>query len=204
MAIVNKKLLEQSNLIDNYIYIYHLHTDKADEGTWCLIPVYPESLTDSLQSSFSSQNALSRTAPVYSYSYSGPRTVQFTFNLHRDLMDDMNYNRSNMKVAIGDDYVDTLIKNLQSIALPNYNAKGKEVEPPMVAVRIGEELFIKGVVASGITVSYGKPILSNNKYAQVSISFTVSEIDPIDANTVAQYGSFRYLTKTFKDGIYKV
>ena len=186
----------EERLIDNYIYLYH-----TDE--WVLIPVYPDQISDSMSTSFNSTNALSRSAPVFSYSNSGPRTVQINIDLHRDMMDEVNYSKANLRVEIGDDYVDTIIKRLQSIALPRYQASSKSVVPPMVAIRFGDEVFIKGVVNSNITVTYKKPILSNNKYAVVSINFNVLEVDPYDADSVSQMGSFRGLTRTFKNGIYK-
>ena len=58
----------------------------------------------------------------------------------------VNYGRSNINVALGDDYVDTIIKNLQACALPSYKAASKMVNPPSVAVRFGNEIFIKGIV----------------------------------------------------------
>lgn len=184
------------NLIDNYIYLFH-----TDE--FVLIPTYPDSIQDRMPSRFSETNALSRSAPVFSYSYSGPRMVQISLNLHRDMMEAINYNSSNMIIEdLDDDYVDTLIKKLQSIALPKYTATSKSVIPPMIAVRFGNEIFIKGVVNDAIAVTYEKPILDNNKYAQVTISFTVSEIDPYDAESVQEQGSFRGLTRSFKNGIY--
>ena len=184
------------NLIDNYIYLFH-----TDE--FVLIPTYPDSIQDRMQSRFSETNALSRSAPVFSYSNSGPRTVQISLNLHRDMMEAINYNSSNMIIEdLDDDYVDTLIKKLQSIALPKYTATSKSVIPPMIAVRFGNEIFIKGVVNDTIAVTYEKPILENNKYAQVTISFNVSEIDPYDAESVQEQGSFRGLTRSFKNGVY--
>lgn len=184
------------NLIDNYIYLFH-----TDE--YILIPTYPDSIQDSMRSSFSETNALSRSAPVFSYSNSGPRRVQVSLNLHRDMMEAINYNSSNMIIEdLDDDYVDTLIKKLQSIVLPKYTATSKSVIPPMIAVRFGNEIFIKGVVNDTLSVTYEKPILENNKYAQVSISFIVSEIDPYDAESVQEQGSFRGLTRTFKNGVY--
>ncbi len=190
-------------LIDNYIYLHHLpNKNNQEEGTYVILPVYPDTLTDSMGSTFAQQNPLSRTAPIFAWINSGPRTLQVTLPLHRDLMDDLNYGVSNIKVDIGDDYVDTIIKQLQAIALPSFNATAKSIEPPMVTLRFGDEIFITGVVTSGITVTYGKPILSNNKYAQVSIAFTISEITPFDAQSVAQQGSFRGMTRTFKKGIY--
>lgn len=184
------------DLIDNYIYLYHL-------DTYVIIPSYPDTIMDSMGSTFKQQNALSRSAPVFAYSNSGPRTVRISLDLHRDMLDNVNYNKSNLKVELGDDYVDTLIKQLQAIAVPKYVASSKSVLPPMVAVRFGNEIFIKGVINGSIDVTYTKPILDNSKYAQVTIGFTVSEVDPYDAESIADAGSFRGLTRTFKGGIYK-
>ena len=193
---------QQMKLIDNYIYFYHL--DK-----YCIIPMYPESITDSMSTTFQPTNALSRTAPVFSYINSGPRTVNIELDLHRDLMNDVNINnQSALKaevVEIGDVYVDVLLKYLQSVALPRYetySAGSKSVIPPMVAIRFGNDIFIKGVVNSSVSVMYKKPILYNNKYAWAHVNFTVYETDPYSADDVVADGSFRGISKTFKDGIY--
>ena len=187
------------SLPECYIYLYH-----TDE--YLILPQYPESISDSLNSSFTQQNALARTAPVFAYSNSGPRTINVELRLHRDMMTAFNkgvsnvrYNKSDDIVFdINDDYVDILIKKLQSIALPKYQSNQKMVTPPMVAIRFGNDIFIKGVVASGgVTVSYNLPLLDNNKYAQVGIAFTVSEIDPYDADSVGREGSFRGITNTY-------
>lgn len=181
-------------VIENYMYLYH--TD-----TWIYLPMYPDQVQDSMRVSFQETNALSRTAPVLSYNNSGPRTVQFNLSLHRDMFNEVNMNYSNLKVKIGDDYVDTMIKQLQAIALPKYQATSKSVVPPMVAVRFGDDIFVKGVVNSQVAVTYKKPILSNGKYAAIDIAFTITEVDPYDADSVSQAGSFRGLTRTFKNGI---
>ena len=189
----------QYNLPECYIYLYH-----TDE--YLILPQYPESINDQLNSSFNSQNALSRTAPVFSYNNSGPRTVQVSLKLHRDMMNDVNVGNTHVKINngndiiydINDDYVDLLIKKLQSIALPRYNTTSKLVNPPKVAIRFGDEIFIKGVVDGGITINYELPLLANRKYAQVSISFTVSETQPYDADSVGRLGSFRGLTSGLK------
>ena len=178
--------------ITNYIYLYH--TDK-----FIIIPEYPESITDNMGSTFNQTTALSRSAPVFTYANSGPRSVTFSLELHRDMVNDLNITAGNTNlksnvVSQTDDYVDILIKELQSIALPRYNVNNRAVIPPRVAVRFGNELFISGVVNSTITCTYSKPILSNGKYAKVSIGFTVSEYDPYDATLVSQLGSFRGIT----------
>ena len=178
--------------VTNYIYLYH--TDK-----FIIIPEYPESITDNMTLTFNQTQALSRSAPVFTYAYSGPRSVTFNLELHRDMVNDLNITAGNTNlksnvVSQTDDYVDTLIKELQSIALPRYNVNNRAVIPPRVAVRFGNELFISGVVTSNISCVYNKPILSNGKYAKVSITFTVSEYDPYDATLVSQLGSFRGIT----------
>ena len=178
--------------VTNYIYLYH--TDK-----FIIIPEYPDNITDNMGSTFNQTTALSRSAPVFTYANSGPRTVTFNLELHRDMVNDLNITAGNTNlksnvVSQTDDYVDTLIKELQSIALPRYNVNNSAVVPPRVAVRFGNELFISGVVNSTISCTYSKPILSNGKYAKVSISFTVYEYDPYDATLVSQLGSFRGIT----------
>ena len=193
-------------LLDCYIYLYHTNE-------YFILPQYPESISDATQSTFASENVLARTAPVFAYSNSGPRTVQVSLNLHRDLLNDLNKGNSSIKltdlsytersgskvpiVMDTDDYVDILIKKLQAIILPRYNASNSEVEPPRVAVRFGDEIFIKGVINGGLTLNYKLPLIEVNgvkKYAQCDLSFTVSETDPFDADSVGKLGSFRGLT----------
>lgn len=190
-------------ILNAYIYLYHL--DK-----FCVLPDYPESIQDNMPTEFNSTNALARTAPVFSYKHSGPRTVQVSLKMHRDLMNDINIGVSNLKDNVvdfsGKDYIDVLVKYLQASSMPKYNeysSGSKMVIPPMVALRFGNSIFIKGVITSGISVTYSKPILIDDKYALVDVSFTVSEVDPYEAESVAELGSFRGITRTFKDGIYK-
>ena len=180
----------------NYIYLYH--TD-----TYLMLPTFPETIIDNLTSTFAQTNALSRSAPIFTYSYSGPRSIDFQFQFHRDMFEQSNnYGLSNAKLEVGQDYFDYLIANLQSAALPRYTTSSKSVVPPLVAVRIGESdsIFIKGVVSSGVSVSYSGPMSRDGKYMMVSVGFTVSEVDPYDADTVAQLGSFRGITKAFREG----
>lgn len=188
--------LSKFNMIDNYIYLYHIKQ-------FIIIPTVPDSLTDSLSVSFNKSTPMSRSAPIYSYSDSGPRSLQVNLDLHRDLMTEINYGVSNAVLETGDDYVDTLIKQIQAAALPNYGSSQKLVDPPMVAVRFGTEVFIKGVITDGVSVTYQLPYLETDKYAHVSVSFTVEEVDPYDAKTVMQTGSFRGLDPTLERNIWK-
>jgi hypothetical protein len=184
-------------LTNNYIYISHM-----DDGyKYWRLPTEPDNISDSMQSTFQQTSALGRSAPIFTYSGSGPRSVTVTLNLHRDMMDDINMGNVSPTFLEGDDYIDSLIRALQAISLPQYTAQNNVVEPPIVALRFGNEIFIRGVVDTAIAVTYTKPILNNDKYARVDISFSISEIDPYDAPTVFKNGSFRGLVATMKQGM---
>ena len=178
-------------------YIYFYHTDE-----YFILPEYPEQVSDHMQSQFAQQNALARTAPVMSYSSSGPRSVQFSIKFHRDLMNQINTQGSNVHIdsdegiitSVTDDYIDLLVKKLQSLSVPKFDATQKMVQPPRVAVRFGNEIFVKGVVQGGVGVDYMLPLLANGKYAQAAISFNIIEVVPYDAETIGKLGSFRGLT----------
>lgn len=183
-------------LPDCYLYISHLDEDFQ---FWQL-PGYPESVTDSMAVNFSPNTALGRTAPVYTFSNSGPRTIAVSLRFHRDMFEEIN--QRNKMGWSGDDQVENFIRAIQSIAVPKYNLSNKAIEPPLVAVRFGREVFIKGIVSGNVSVKYELPILVNEKYAGIEISFTITEVDPYDATTVFQNGSFRGLTATLRKGMH--
>ena len=183
-------------LPDCYIYISHL--DLPEESKYWQLPAYPDEVTDNMESSFPTTTALGRSAPVYTFSHSGPRTINITLNFHRDMFEEMP---TNVQPKEDEDKAESFIHAMQAIAVPKYNLSNKAIEPPLVAIRLGQEVFIKGVVTSGINVTFGKPILVNEKYATIKISFTISEVDPYDSTTVFQNGSFRGVVKTLKTGM---
>ena len=188
--------LHQYPMIDNYIYLYHI--DK-----FLVLPTYAEQLQDSISITFSHETPLGRSAPIYSFSNSGPRKIQFSFKLHRDLFYTLNYKVSNLNLEMNDDYVDIFIRLIQAAALPSYSTATKMVNPPMVAVRLGDEIFIKGIIDNYVGVTYGLPILRTNKYANVEVNFGVSEIEPFDAESVVNYGSFRGLNETLEGPVWR-
>ena len=184
------------NLITNYIYLYHT-------GQFIILPSYPDSITDDLSANFNSENVMLRSAPIFAYSNSGPRNIQITIELQRDIISQLNFGKSNLAVEIGDDSVDTIIKQLQSIALPRYNGDTKLVDPPLVAVRFGNDIFIKGVVVGGISTTLKKPILEGEKYAHVTLTFNVKEVAPYDALSVQENGLLRGLNTTLERKLYR-
>lgn len=192
-------MMEQTKyqMIDNYIYLYH--TD-----TLIIIPAYSaDAINDSMQVKFADSTPLARSAPIWSYSGSGPRSLTVAFKLHRDMMTQINIQNTKANVELNDDYVDLMIKQVQAAALPAYAASKKMVNPPIVALRLGEDIFIKGIISGAVSVSYEPPILTNGKYANVMIGFSINEIDPYDAESVMKYGSFRGLSTSLERRVWK-
>lgn len=179
---VNKKIYRS---IDNYIYLYHTNT-------LIILPGFPEDVQDSNSASFATSTALGRSAPIFSYTGSGPRTVSVQLNVHRESVNLMNYTHGNTELFDpGDDYVDVLVKQLQAAALPTYAASEKMVDPPLVACRFGEDIFIKGVINGQVGISYAPPLLRTGKLACIQVGFQVQEVDAYDAIMVSQIGSYR-------------
>ena len=76
------------NMIENYLYIYHIgyNQETGQTGQFVILPTYPETITDTLNSSFAETSPLSRSAPIFSYQSSGPRKVSLELKFHRDMM----------------------------------------------------------------------------------------------------------------------
>jgi len=55
-------------IISNYIYLYHTQQ-------YIVLPSFPDSITNSNMASFNATSPMLRSAPIYSYSHSGPRTI---------------------------------------------------------------------------------------------------------------------------------
>ena len=216
--------MKYSAMIDNYVYLHH--TD-----TMIILPTFPETITDSTAVSFSATNILTRSAPIYSYSSSGPRSIDISLKLHRDMMHSINVQGSTLKNWTAEygniqrgDYLELLIKQLQAAALPRYGAAEKMVDPPLVTVRFGDEVYCTGVVEGSVSITYSGPILGNaiydeagnvqydaagnrlignGKYAEAAIQFHVQEVDPYDAEAVMLYGSLRGVRSTLDRNEFK-
>lgn len=183
-------------MIDNYIYLYHTKT-------LVIIPTYPNSISDTMSASFNPSTPLARSAPIYSYSSSGPRSFQVELNLHRDMLNNVNTDTVLNVDNVDEDYVDILVNQLRAVVLPRYAASEKLVDPPVIAVKFGSDFFCKGIVNNSLSITYSGPILTNNKYALITISFTITEIDPYDAESVMTLGGYRGLSTTLEKDIYK-
>ncbi len=171
------------NLIENYIYFYHL--DKV-----CILPLYPESVSESISANFNTTSILGRSAPLFTYANSGPRTQTISIDLHREMLYGVNITNSTFIENINTDTViEELIKTMQAAVLPKYTNITKTINPPIVAMRLGDELFIKGIIRN-VSTTFRKPIV-NNKYQLCTISFTIEEFEPYDAEAVKTIGFYR-------------
>ena len=194
---LNIQLTKPFNMIDNYVYLYHTDTLIA-------LPLYPEQISDTMQISYTPSMPLSRSAPIYSYSHSGPRSMSLQLPLHRDMMNQINVSTSRLNIPelSDEDYVDLMIRQLQAAAVPKYAASEKMVNPPMVAVRFGNCIFCKGIVDGNVNVIHSGPILTYDKYALATVEFTVTEVDPYDADVILLEGGMRGLRTTLENRVH--
>lgn len=167
--------------INNYIYLYHL--DK-----FFIIPTYPEQLQDSSQANFSEESILGRSAPIYSFSNSGPRTLNVTLKMHRELTSQVN--------GQADDIVDELTNALQAAVVPDYQIGSKMVNPPLVAVSFGSDVYIKGIIRGAVTITRDLPIIMDDKFAIINIGFSVTETTPFSGRDLLKVGSWRLAGRT--------
>ena len=74
------------------------------------------------------------------------------------------------------------------------------VNPPFVAVRIGDQIFIKGIM-SNAQLSYQLPLIETRhgkKYAIADLTFTINETEAYTASYIAEHGSFRGLSASLE------
>jgi hypothetical protein len=103
-----------------------------------------------MQSNFAQTNALGRTAPVYTFSNSGPRTVQIGLPLHRDIMDEVNIGISNVFLGEGEDYIDNLLKFFTPTVF-NIKYRIKSINPNTI-VKINNTITVGSIVAIAIDI----------------------------------------------------
>jgi hypothetical protein len=171
-------------LIENYIYFHHL-------GEGIILPQYPEDVTDTMSASFSQTNILGRSAPIFTYGGSGPRVVSFTMKLHRDMLNDVNITNKTFlgKTIDAEETINELINITEASVLPKYTDATKAVNPPIISVRIGKDIYIKGVCTQTSHTFYGP--IRNEHYLQCDISLSIQEYDAYDAELAKTLGKYR-------------
>jgi hypothetical protein len=127
------------------------------EYTRYYFPCYPESYTDNHSVSVNAQNILGRSEPFQIYSNTGPRTVNVSFKMHRE----MNHITP----------IDTLVAAIQSAIYPREEGS----LPPRVKLTLGNNCYIEGLIPSGVDVTWSEVINKNSQYNMVDLSFSVVE-----------------------------
>lgn len=192
--------------IESYIYIYHMNLKFN-------LPVVPESIQDSMPISFNSEPVLARSAPQVTFSSAGPRSQRVSIKIHRQLfcIENEELDKAARKIKITDpltgklidtpakDAADILIDALTSISLPKYTDALKAIVPPSVLVRFGNESCIRGVPSSFSKSSSGV-WLKNGKMAEVTLDFTVTEVEPYSAQFTAVNGTLRGISTDLQRG----
>lgn len=164
---------------------YNNYIHNHSTGATYYLP-YPDTLNDSMAVSYTPVTILSRSAPVYVWTNSGPRTVSVEFNLHRDMDND--------SVIIGltkrQFTVNKFLDEIQSLSLPSYSNSGV-ITAPQISMRIGSKCFITGVLTSAPQVNYNKPLNKDGEYQQATVSLAISEVGAYDADIVRSVGNYR-------------
>ena len=148
------------------------------------MPCYPETIEDGTQANYSTTELLGRSEPFLIYNNTSGREISFTFNMHREMTNN-------------EDEIDRIVKVIESGVYPKY---GSDIAPQKVEVKIGNQIYISGVMKNERT-SWSGPIDINkdrngnayNKYNVVSVTFTVAEStnNPKSAADIVRMGGYR-------------
>ena len=158
----------------NYIIAHHLD-DKVYR-----IPMYPTEVSDTLNSIYQETQIIARSAPLQSWISSGPRTLSFSIEVHRDLdYDGLTQEQINNGITLGD--INKLIDEYQALTLPNYSSP-MLVIPPKITIRIGTKLRITGI--PDISYVNKLPVDKEGVYQAGVFTFSVKEIEPYEAKSV--------------------
>ena len=165
------KIFQADKLKATSQFTAHTVGESAIDKCWITIdniryyfPCYPESYSDNYSANISSVNVLGRSEPFQIYNNGGPRKVDVSFEIHREM-----YLR-------GRTYLDELVKALHSASFP----KGDDSILPKVTFAIinktgGYQCYIHGLIDGGASVQWKGPINEWGTYNMVSLSFSVIE-----------------------------
>lgn len=139
------------------------------------LPVYPNTISDSNQASFSPTTPLGRSVSYQSYTTSS-RSVSFTLDLHEELCSDYTYVRR-------------LVSAIESACYPEYS-QSKYVMPPEIYFKLGESTSIRGILTS-VSAQWDAPII-DNKLVKCTLSVSITETTgPYSQSMIKAYGGNR-------------
>ena len=170
---------------------FSTYTDSIAGYAAMYFPCYPDSVSDSNQASYTPISILGRSEPFQYYTGSGPRTVSVKFALHSDMWDDI-------------DYIYKLVAFIEACCYPRY---GSAIAATKVIFHAAQNVHICGIM-TGVNTEYSGPVLDMEpgpdgtyngsdmrvpKYAQVDISFNITEVtgNPPSFNDIVKQGGNR-------------
>lgn len=127
------------------------------------IPTWPEGVKDSIGVSWSQEMTTNNHyEPVNTFKNSGPRVVSCTFKLHRA-----------MWTGDESDDCEQLVSLMESACYPDYDTQASE--PPECCLIVGNSVQIVGIMTS-FEKTYQGPISEANKYDEVIVSISITEV----------------------------
>ena len=142
------------------------------------IPAYPEELQDGVVGNYTAMpDLLYQYEPWLIYTGSGPRSLTFTFDLHRDMWSGDH----------ADGSLNNLVRFLQASCYPRYT--GSAVYSDTVYFYLKGELLIAGKMLE-VAPKWDGPLLDDGFYAMCHLSFTIKEQSTrtLDYDTVRNMG----------------
>lgn len=141
---------------------YIINKNLSSNSTGYLVPILfsPDNYSENLSSTYDQQNIPGRSAPVISYSYTGARQVNVSFNVYADHLPQGYYNLS------------TYINAIKALEYPNYS-NGIVTAPSSQLNLPG--LSIDGVCSS-VSIEYKTDRFKNNSPTAAVISLTFIEV----------------------------
>lgn len=144
------------------------------------LPCYPEEISNTVEGIWATQSILGRTGTINAFTGTSDISVNFSFDLHREMPIQVNTD-PNEKRKTPYDNVDKVIRYIKSGCYPKYGAGS--LTPPYVVWKFGQTI-ISGRLKS-VSDVWKKPIV--NKLYQVctlSISMESATVGIASANGV--------------------
>ena len=135
------------------------------------IPAYPEEISDSRSADYTTMpDLLYQYEPWQMYQGSGPRSITYEFNLHRDMWTGDH----------SDGMANNLIRFCQAQCYPLY--RGSAVHTPLVTLYINGANVITGVMTN-VDVQWSGPLgQADDWYLAFKLSFSITEVSQTALN----------------------
>ena len=164
---------------------------------WMPLPVIPEQVSKSLSANWESLNIPGRAASYYSYTGTSNRTVNFSIQLHNDLLENYTWVENGVKFKSNESSgltMNKIISFLESCCYPIYESE--KIIPPVVLLKIGDEIKMRGIINNVSETSqlpFRDVIVAGRTFKKylmktISISFTEVPARNPNAGSIYNYG----------------